>query len=94
MKSKLILALIVAAGMAVGAQAADTGSKDQTIELKDGTSLVVDANGQMRHFDHQGRPILMKDGKEMEGKDGAKYMMKNDAIWKQLGLKGTLHPSH
>lgn len=93
MNSKLILALILAASMTIGAQAAEP-EKREVIELKDGTTLVLDAKGLMRHFDQQGRPLLMKDGVQMEGKDGAKYLMKNDAIWKQLGLKGTLHPSH
>jgi hypothetical protein len=93
MKSKLVLALILAGGMAFGAQAADT-PKDQTIELKDGTTLTTDANGLMRHFDKNGRPILMKDGVQMEGKDGTKYLMKDDALWKQLSIKGTLHPNH
>ncbi len=30
----------------------------------------------------------------MEAKDGTKYMMKSDAIWKTITQKGTLHPSH
>jgi hypothetical protein len=95
MKSKLILALVIAAGLTVGAQAADTRTKDsQAIELKDGTTLTTDTSGLMRHFDKNGRPILMKDGVQMEGKDGTKYLMKDDALWKQLSIKGTLHPNH
>jgi hypothetical protein len=34
----------------------------------------------------------MREGTVMEGKDGARYMMKNSAIWKQLYEKGTLNP--
>lgn len=48
----------------------------------------------MRHFDKNGRPLLMKDGVQMEAKDGTKYLMKDDAIWKQLSTKGTLHPKN
>ncbi|CAG9187643.1 hypothetical protein LMG23994_07088 [Cupriavidus pinatubonensis] len=34
----------------------------------------------------------MRDNKVMEGKDGAKYMMQNNALWKQLTEMGTLKP--
>ena len=43
-------------------------------------------------MDSQGHAVLMKEGTVMEGKDGARYMMKNNAIWKQLYEKGTLNP--
>ena len=29
----------------------------------------------------------------MTGKDGAKYLHKNDAIWKQITERGTLAPN-
>lgn len=29
----------------------------------------------------------------MEGKDGVKYLHKNDVIWKQITEKGTLAPN-
>jgi len=32
----------------------------------------------------------MRDGVVMEGKDGARYMMKNDAVWRQITEKGTM----
>ena len=72
--------------------AADPSS--QTIVLKDGTTLVVHANGTMYHADAKGNRIRMKDGVVMEGKDGKKYLMKNDALWQAITQKGTLHPSH
>lgn len=68
------------------------GANEETIELKDGTTLVIQANGKMRHVDPRGHAVTMREGTVMEGKDGARYMMKNSAIWKQLYEKGTLNP--
>ncbi|MGA9165320.1 MAG: CopK family periplasmic copper-binding protein [Thiobacillus sp.] len=68
-------------------------AKDQeTIKIKDGTTLIIQTDGKMRHVDHRGRVVLMKEGEVMEAEDGALYMMKNNAIWKQLYEKGTLNP--
>jgi hypothetical protein len=65
---------------------------EEAIELKDGSTLVIQTNGKMRHVDQRGHAVLMKEGTVMEGKDGTHYMMKNSAIWKQLYEKGTLNP--
>ncbi|MBS1190179.1 MAG: Copper resistance protein [Rhodocyclaceae bacterium] len=65
---------------------------EQVIELKDGGRVTVDAKGHMVHMDAAGKRVKMKDGVVMEGKDGSKYMMKNDAIWKQIMEKGSLNP--
>lgn len=68
-------------------------AKDQqAIELKDGTTLIIQTDGKMRHVDNRGHAVLMKEGVAMEAKDGSQYMMKNNAIWKQLYFKGTLNP--
>jgi Copper resistance protein K len=67
--------------------------KDQeTIELKDGTTLIIQTDGKMRHVDQRGHVVLMKEGEAMEATDGSHYMMKNNTIWKQLYEKGTLNP--
>ncbi len=66
----------------------------QTIVLKDGTTLVVHSDGTMYHADAHGKRMKMKDGVVMEGKDGKKYLMKNDALWEAITQKGTAHPSH
>ncbi len=67
---------------------------DQTILLKDGGTLILKNDGTGYHADAKGRRVRMKDGVMMESTDGTKYMMKNDAIWKAITQKGTLHPSH
>lgn len=68
-------------------------AKDQeTIKIKDGTTLIIQTDGKMRHVDQRGRVVLMKEGEVMEAEDGTHYMMKNNAIWKRLYEKGTLNP--
>ena len=79
-----LLALVAAPVLAAG--------DEQTIELNDGTTLIIQPDGKMRHIDQRGHAVTMREGKVMEGKDGAHYMMKNNAIWKQLYEKGTLNP--
>ena len=74
---------------AAGAMAADPG----VIELKDGGMITLDKDGKTIHTDASGKRVRMKDGVVMEGKDGAKYLMKNDAIWNQVTEKGTLAPN-
>ena len=61
-------------------------------ELKDGTVLVVDADGRMRMFNAYGDPLFMKDGVAMERKDGMVIVMKENVIWQQLRTRGTLGP--
>lgn len=73
---------------AIGAAAESTA-----IDLKDGGKIVVNIDGKTYHADANGKRVRMKDGVVMEGKDGQKYLMKNDAIWKQITDKGTLAPN-
>ena len=69
-------------------------AEPQTIDLKDGGKIVVEAKGTMIHMDAAGNRVKMKDGKVMEAKDGHKLMMKNNAIWKTITEHGTLKPGH
>ena len=63
------------------------------VELKDGGTISIDEQGRTYHVDKAGKRVRMKDGVVMEGKDGTKYLHKNDAIWKQITEKGTLAPN-
>lgn len=67
---------------------------EQAIALKDGGTLLLRKDGTMYHADAAGKRVRMKDGVVMEAKDGARYMMKNDILWRQITEKGTLHPTH
>lgn len=64
------------------------------IPLKDGGQLFIGDHGVTYHLDKAGKRVRMRDGQIMEGADGTKYMMRNDAIWRAITEKGTLHPSH
>lgn len=66
---------------------------DQTIELKDGGKIVIADKGTTYHVDAKGKRVKMKDGVVMEAKDGQKYAMRNDALWKQITEKGTAAPN-
>ena len=88
-KSMILSAML----LALCSTAYAASPNEQTIELKDGTTLILQADGKMRHLDREGRPLRMAEGKEMEGKDGAKYLMKNNVIWKEYWLKGTMNPN-
>jgi hypothetical protein len=86
-KSIVPIVLLAFAGVAFAAE-------PQTIELKDGGKIVVEAKGTMIHTDAAGNRVKMKDGKVMEAKDGSQLMMKNNAIWKTITEHGTLKPGH
>jgi len=69
-------------------------STEKAIALKDGGTLILRTNGTMYHADASGKRFRMKDGVVMEAKDGSRYMMKSDAVWKQITERGTMHPNH
>ena len=85
------LLLATSVSLSAGALAADAGKPAadaivagervtaQTIELKDGSKVTVQKDGTMVHIDAAGNRVKMRDGVTMEGKDGAKYVMKNNA---------------
>ena len=88
-KMTLPILLLAFAGAAFAADQAT----EQTIALKDGGKVVVEKSGTMTHTDAAGKRVKMLDGKIMEAKDGSKIMMKNNALWQTIAVKGTLHPS-
>ncbi|HCY62237.1 MAG TPA: hypothetical protein DHV59_05285 [Oxalobacteraceae bacterium] len=87
---KLLVPILLA--FSLSACATEERVTAQTIELKDGGRLIVEKNGSMAHIDAAGNRVKMRDGVTMEGKDGSKYVMKNNAIWKTITEKGTLNP--
>ena len=92
----LFLALVAAGGLAL-AQAPEVKEKvsvqGSTIALADGGTITIDKDGHTYHVDAKGKRVRMKNGVVMEGKDGRKYMHRNDAIWQQITEKGTLAPN-
>lgn len=99
MRKFLIAATLAAAFAALPSLAADP-PKDKivveskkVVDLADGGTIVIDAQGRTYHTDAKGKRVRMKDGVVMEGKDGARYLHKNDVLWKQITEKGTLAPN-
>lgn len=67
---------------------------ETSVALKAGGRLVLRKDGTTYHEDAAGNRVRMKDGVTMEAVDGSKYVMKNDAVWRTITEKGTLHPTH
>ena len=91
-------ALLAAIVLSAGAGAAEPDVKEKVtvtnvVELADGGTIVVTPDGKTYHQDAKGKRVRMKDNEVMIGKDGKKYLHKNDAIWQQIVTKGTLSPN-
>ncbi len=61
--------------------AGGSGSRQRTIELKDGGRVLQGADGKMVHYDAAGKRMVMPDGEVMIGKDGSRIMMVNGSLW-------------
>lgn len=90
------LAVVVLAGLIAGCAGTGptmlAGAAPERHELKDGTTLLVDANGGMRMFASNGSMVHMKGGVPMETQGGTVIVMKENVLWKQLREFGTLSP--
>lgn len=92
MKSAALIAALALSGCASLGQTLSADQSPKRHELKDGSILIVDANGRMRMFDLYGAPLYMKDGVAMELKDGTVVPMKESIVWQQLRTRGSLGP--
>jgi len=103
MKRLLVASLLLGLGSSFPIPAADTDAQkgggrivvegSKVVDLADGGTITLGSDGRTYHVDSKGKRVRMKDGVVMQGKDGAKYLHKNDAIWKQITEKGTLAPN-
>ena len=91
--SSLAAAVLVAALPVAAADGKIIVEGTRLVELADGGSITIGKDGVTYHIDAKGKRVRMKDGEVMAGKDGAKYLHKNDVIWKQLTEKGTMAPN-
>lgn len=80
-RNAVAAALATVAFAAAGAALADGDVKE--IPLKDGTTLLVFKDGKMSMRDARGRVVSMKDGMQMETKDGKVFVMKGNEIWRK-----------
>ena len=88
----VLIAAMMLSGCASVGQMLSADQNQKRYELKDGSILIVDANGRMRMFNIYGDPVYMKDGVAMESQDGSVIVMKENALWKALRTRGTLSP--
>ena len=90
---------LLATAVALPAMAAEVAPREKllvqanVVELADGGTIVIDKEGRTYHRDAKGKRVRMKDGVVMEGKDGRKYMHRNDVVWQQITEKGTMAPN-
>lgn len=79
MFKKLLLA--AASGMfALSAFALDTGQEEKSIQLKDGSTLHVFADGKMAMEDKFGRASYMAPGQPMQALDGKTIVMNGNEV--------------
>jgi hypothetical protein len=99
MKRTLAATFIAALVLAAPAFGAEPAVKEKLIvegtvvELKDGGKITIDKDGKTYHTDTAGKRVRMKNDQVMEGKDGRKYLHRNDVVWQQLSEKGTMAPN-
>lgn len=99
MKSPLASAIASAFIVASPAFASDPAVKEtitiktNVVELADGGTISIGSDGVTYHVDAKGKRVRMKDGVVMAGKDGKKYLHKNDVVWQQISEKGTMAPN-
>lgn len=96
---RIIATTLFALTLASPAFAADPAAQEKLIvkgpvvQLTDGGSIVIDTDGKTYHQDSAGKRVRMKNDTVMEGKDGRKYLHRNDVVWQQITEKGTLAPN-
>ena len=71
--------------------AVDKAQVEESIELKDGSTVYIFKDGKMGMEDKFGRPTYMESGHVMETKDDKQITMNGNEIWRVNGL---LHKDH
>lgn len=82
---------LLALSLGTGTFAAAEEGAAEKLDLKDGGTLFLHADGTSRMVDAHGKKMDMADGVEMELKDGRMMMMKNHKIWMRHGPPGKGH---
>ena len=77
---KKILLAAASSMFALSAFALDATQVEKTIQLRDGSTVHVFADGKMAMEDKFGRPAHMAPGHVMETRDGKKIVMKGNEV--------------
>lgn len=72
------LAIGLSVTVAASALAADV---KESVELKDGTAVIVLADAKMAMEDRFGNPVSMAEGRPMQTVDGRTLVMKGNELW-------------
>lgn len=80
----IFVLLLLLSACATTTESVDTVTIDKSLRLQDGSYLFINENNSMRMVDRDGKPIKMKDGVEMELKDGTLILMYNKWLWQHI----------
>ncbi len=83
---QLALAALVTTFAASVAAAWDHGKVERSVELKDGSTVHIFADGKMGMEDRFGRAFSMPEGHVMETRDGQKIVMQGNEVWRVNAL--------
>jgi len=87
---KKILFAASAAMMSISASAVDSSKIEQSIELKNGSTVYIFKDGKMGMEDKYGRVVSMKPGRVMDTKDGKRIIMIGNEV---VRLEPILRPA-
>ena len=88
---KQLTILAAASMLSLSAFAVDHTKVEKTIELKDGSTILILKDGKMAMENKHGQAMSMKEGVPMETKDGQKVMMKGNEFWRLEEIKRQLN---
>lgn len=88
---KKLLAIAMLSAVALQVHAVDPDQVQNSIPLKDGSTVYVFKGGKMAMEDKWGKVVSMKKGHVMETKDGKKIIMEGDEVFR---LEKFLHDAH
>ncbi len=88
---KKLLMIAATCAVATSALAVDAAQVEQSIPLKDGSTVYIFKDGKMSMESKLGNAVRMKQGHVMETKDGQKIMMYGDEV---MRLDSLLHKDH
>ena len=90
---KALTSAAFAAGVVL-APAAWSADDVKELPLKDGTTLLIFKDGKMSHRDTRGRVVPMKEGMNMEAKDGKVFVMKGNEVWRKTSAEQIYNELH
>lgn len=82
MRTAIVMVGLIASLNATAAFAGEQESERQ-IKMKDGSTLVIFADGKMAMRDRKGLPSSMPENQTMEAEDGSRIVMKSNEVFRK-----------